>query len=123
MNIDEIYYLKTKIAEHKRLQEEVNAAKLLEIEAYEKNWVGKYPYMRWIHCPVDNDRIKHDYLRRHDLDTSRLSLENWNSDIRETTAFEMILDCWHDPPFEPLSEELPGLYPDFQFSESCHSIW
>ncbi len=73
--------------------------------------------MRLIHCLVDNDRTKQAYLQRNDLDTSCLSLENRNSDIREPTVFEMISDCWNDPCFEPLTEELPDLHPDFQFSE------
>ena len=116
-NHDEIEYLQEKIKEHKEIQEEANKARLSEIEALEKNWVGKFPYLRLIHCLVDDDTIKHAYLRRNDIDDSRISLDNRNSDTRGQTVFDLLADRWNDPLFEPETEALPDLHPDFSFSE------
>ena len=116
-NHDEVEYLNSKIHEHKKVQEEANAARKREMDALERNWVGKYPYLRLIHCLVDDDSIKHAYLRRNDMNTSRLALDNRNSDVREPTVYELIAEKWNNPLFEPLTEALSDLHPDFEFSE------
>jgi hypothetical protein len=116
-NADEISFLKSKIEEHKVIQEAAKAARSMEVDASEKNWVGKVPYLRLIHCLVDHDDIKMAYLRRHDIDNTRISLDNRNSDVRQPTVYELIADRWNDPTFAPETEVFPDLHPDFIFSQ------
>ena len=80
-NADEFSFLKRKIEEHKVIQEAAKAARSMEVDASGKNWVGKVPYLRLIHCLVDDDAIKMAYLRRHDIDSTRTALDNRNSDV------------------------------------------
>ena len=74
------------------MQEEANAGRQFETEALEKNWVGKMPYLHLIHCLVDDDTIKVAYLHRNNINDSRISLDNRNSNVKEPTVIEMIAD-------------------------------
>ena len=70
-----------------------------------RNWKGKMPYLRLIHCLVDNDQIKHAFLQRNDIDSSRLHLDNRNSVTnRAATVWEMMSEKFNDNTFTPESE-------------------
>ncbi len=75
------------------------------------------PHLQLIHCLVDDDTLKVAYLQRNDIDDSRITLDNRNSDMQEPTVFELIADWWKDPTFQPETEALPCLHPDSKFSE------
>ncbi len=114
----EIQYLQSKIQEQFLAQQQANAAKKLEMEALDKNWVGKYPYLRLIHCIVDDESIKLAFLKRNDIDNSRIALDNRNSDIKDPSVYDMIADLWNDSNFAPETETFPDLHPDFTSSET-----
>jgi hypothetical protein len=119
-NMEEIEFLKDKIQQHTVAQDEANAAKQLEMaatETSERSWVGRYPYLRLIHCIIDDDAIKRAFLKRYDIDSSRIALDGRNSDTRQPTAFEMIAAKWNDPTFEPETEAMDDLHPDYVSSE------
>ena len=67
------------------LTKTVNNKKLLFTEAFdaskaekellERSWTGKYPYLHLIHCLVEDHGIKYEFLHRHDIDTTRMTIE------------------------------------------------
>lgn len=99
----------------------VESAKAMAIEAEllgDKAWTGQAPYLRLIHCLVDDDDIKRAYLVRNDIPTGRLALDNRNSvDKRPRSVWEMLADKWNDPLFMPETEELDDLHSDFVLSQ------
>ena len=113
---EDIEFLKRVTEAHKLSSHEAHAAAQIEKESLELNWTGKYPYLRLIHCVID-ERIKELYLRRNDLNQGRLQVENRNSSSREKNVWEKIADLWNDGTFEPYTEDnLFELHPDFTFS-------
>jgi len=62
-------------------------------------WAGPKPYLRLVHCIID-DSIRPHYLRR-DAVLSRAQLDSRNSDSRPPTAYERIAAKWNDPTFNP----------------------
>ena len=96
-----------------------NRCQKAEKELLEKSWVGKYPYLRLIHCLIESDEIKNAFLHRNDVDNTRMTVDNRNSvEKRRTTVWEMIAREWNDPLFQPITEELPDLHSDF----SCEDL-
>ncbi|KAG7347941.1 hypothetical protein IV203_016646 [Nitzschia inconspicua] len=88
--------------------EEAAVHRQLERDATSSNWTGKDPYLRLIHCIVD-DSIKESF--RNDIQPGRMSIENRN---REKTVWEAIADLWNDPGFAPVTEGgLAELHFDF----------
>jgi hypothetical protein len=82
-----------------------------------RNWKGKMPYLRLIHCLVDNDQIKHAFLHRNDIDSSRLHLDNRNSVTkRAATVWEMLSEKFNDDTFTPESEAVTDLHSDYKDS-------
>lgn len=110
---EDIKYLEKVIESHRKASHSAHAAAQLEREALESNWTGKYPYLRLIHCIID-DNIKESYLHRNDFDTTRMQVENRNSVVREKTCWEKISDLWNNPEFLPCTEGgLKELHHDF----------
>ncbi len=95
-----------------------------EKEKLEKGWTGKYPFLRLIHCIIDDDEIKRAFLHRNDVDSTRMTVENRNSVARrQKTVWELVSEKWNDPLFAPETEELPNTHHDFFDSEIIdHSL-
>ena len=72
-----------------------------------KSWNGDIPYLRLIHCIVD-DTIKPKFLRRN-VPKTRQEIDARNSPIRESTVYEDIASLWNSKEFNPES-----------FMTSCH---
>jgi hypothetical protein len=84
----------------------------------EKSWVGKQPWLRLIHSLVDHDDIKLLYLRRNDVPTSRMAVENRNStNNRPKSVWERLAEKWNDPQYIVQTAAIPGLHSDFVQSE------
>jgi ElaB/YqjD/DUF883 family membrane-anchored ribosome-binding protein len=82
-----------------------------------RNWKGKFPFLRLIHCLVDNDEIKYAFLHRNDVDSSRLTLDNRNSVTkRAATVWEMLSEKFNDDTFTPESEAVQDLHSDYKDS-------
>jgi hypothetical protein len=95
------------------------------------NWTGKFPYLRLIHCLVDNDRIQRAYLRRNNKNISnnqpgRLHPEESNHDAaaddnndeRAPTVWELMSELYNDPNFSPHTECIRNLHTDFLQTET-----
>ena len=118
---DDVAFLKATV-EYKRQNavEAFDAAKA-EKELLERNWTGKYPYLRLIHSIVDSDEIKKAFLHRNDIDTTRMTVENRNLvDKRSKTVWELVALKWNDADFISVTEELPELHSDFCVDETIH---
>jgi hypothetical protein len=80
-------------------------------------WRDKVPYLRMIHCILEDD-IKVAYLKRNDV-ISRTQLDARNSvDKREVSVYERIADKWNSPDFNPKTEIL-DCHEDFMVSIDC----
>lgn len=69
-----------------------------------KAWRGNVPYLRLIHCVIEDD-IKVKFLRRADS-LSRLQLDSRSSESRCPTVFEMIAERWNSEELHPRSKVL-----------------
>jgi hypothetical protein len=90
---EDVAFLHAAVAsERKKLTEAVQAASAeAQLLGGTFSWSGKTPYLRLIHCLVDNDNIKQAYLSRNDIPTERIHLDNRNSvDKRKKTVWEML---------------------------------
>ncbi|KAG7363562.1 hypothetical protein IV203_026923 [Nitzschia inconspicua] len=103
-------FLKKTIANCRQISEEAAVHRQLERDATSSNWTGKDPYLRLIHCIVD-DSIKESFIKRNDIQPGRMQIENRN---REKTVWEAIANLWNDPGFAPVTEGgLAELHFDF----------
>jgi hypothetical protein len=64
-----------------------------------KNWVGPLPYLRLIHCLLEDD-IRNKWIHRNDP-RSIQEIDARNSEVRVETAFEMIASRWNLKMFNP----------------------
>ena len=71
-NTMDVTYLKNKVAEHKVIAQDAVDMKKSADDQLEKQWTGKMPVLRMIHCLVDHDDTKRLFLTRHDIDNNRL---------------------------------------------------
>ena len=91
---NDVAFLKAEIFKQRSLVQAAHDAKQAETDALEKQWRGKYPFLRLIHCIVDNDDAKRAFLQRNNLPSDRLSIENRNStanrerDVWDTCIFK-----------------------------------
>jgi hypothetical protein len=70
-------------------------------EATKRGWSGEIPYLRLIHCIID-DTIKAKFLRRNHAKT-RQEIDARNSPMRESTVYEDIAYLWNSDDFNPQS--------------------
>ena len=77
-------------------------------------WVGKYPFLRVLHAIIDNEDIKGSFLRRAELPSGRMAIENRAHIV---SVWTKIAEAWNDPAFEPSTEALPDERTDFLYSE------
>lgn len=80
-------------------------------------WRGPVPFLRLIHCLVDNDDIKSAFLRRAIAQT-RAQLDARNSLERAPTVYELLADKWNSPNFNPTTTVLQ-VHQDFATPIDC----
>lgn len=115
---DDIEYLRATVNNRKKEVEDTTQFSASNNTAEQRNWTGKQPHLRLIHCLIDNDEVKQAYLRRNDIPQGRLHIDNRNSvEKRNKSVWEMMADQFNDPDFNPVTEELPMLHSDFINSE------
>lgn len=106
-------FLRKTISTCRQSSQRAQAYRQFERDAASSNWIGKYPYLRLIHCIVD-DSIKESFIKRNDIQPGRMEVENRNSSNREKTVWEQIADLWNNPSFAPVTEGgLTELHFDF----------
>jgi hypothetical protein len=64
-----------------------------------KNWVGALPYLRLIHCLLEDD-IREKWIHRNDP-RSIQEIDARNSEVRVENAYEMIASRWNSTTFNP----------------------
>jgi len=108
----DVSFLNEKYKEYKKILQDAMTAAAREEDALQKGWTGSLPYLRLIHCIID-DRIKPAYLKRNDLSANRLAVENRNSVLAQSSVYSLIADLWNDNDFEPETESIADLHDDF----------
>jgi hypothetical protein len=112
---DDVAFLKRTVSKHR--QALLSAQSATEQESQGLNRTGSLPYLRLIHCIVD-DSIKNDYKNRDRVEAGRMAIENRNSVVREENVWEKIANLWNNPNFEPETLIFPDLHPyEFQTSQ------
>lgn len=84
-----------------------------ESNSLAKSWVGVTPYLRLIHCIID-DSIKSKFLHRNNP-KSRLEIDARNSPVRELDVYEDISNLWNSPSFNPTTK-ITNCHEDFSSS-------
>lgn len=64
-----------------------------------KNWVGHLPYLRLIHCLLEDD-IRDKWIHRNNPKTIQ-EIDARNSEVRAENAYEMIASRWNSNTFNP----------------------
>lgn len=65
-------------------------------------WVQKYPYLRLIHAVVDDNVIKAAYIRRLQVPSGRMAVENRRTPAAiASNVWHMVSDKWNDESFSP----------------------
>jgi hypothetical protein len=116
---EEVSFLKTEVANKEKVAKESMEAAKAEAEMLEtKRWQGEAPYLRLIHCIIDNDNIKLAFLKRHDISSSRMVVENRNSVAkRDKTVWELAAEKWNDIDFSFQTASIGQLHSDFTDSK------
>ena len=116
---EEVSFLKTEVANKEKVAKESMEAAKAEAEMLEtKRWQGEAPYLRLIHCIVDNDNIKLAFLKRHDIASSRMVVENRNSiSKRDKTVWELVAEKWNDIDFSFQTASIGQFHSDFSDSK------
>jgi hypothetical protein len=98
----------------------VETAKAADLERareqnqFNKKWIGPEPILRLIHTLIDHNDIKRAYLKRFDLPSDRMALENRNTpQAKASTVWAMMSDMWNDPFFVPSTILMGHLHSDF----------
>jgi hypothetical protein len=81
-----------------------------EDETLGKKWVGQLPYLRLIHCLLEDD-IKQKWIHRNDPQTIQ-EIDARNSNARAENAFELIARRWNEETFNP-STTVSNCHVDF----------
>jgi hypothetical protein len=102
--VDDVLFLQkivqSTIEECRTAAEERSTLTALTSTPQQAQWRGNTPYLRLIMCVVGDDAIRNAYLHRGDA-MSRTELDARNSEVRESTVYEMISDKWNDSSFNP----------------------
>ena len=119
----DVAFLKNTVAERKALviAAEKEAAEENNRLSVAGNW-NATACMRLIHTLIDdndnnNNIIKSKFLNRLILPAGRASVEN-REQIRATDVWHLMADRWNNQDFEPETESLPDLHPDFAVSDT-----
>ncbi len=76
------------------------------------------PSFHLIHTITDNHEVKCAFLTCHDNPGGRLYIENWNSEDREPSVWQVMAIDWNDIQFLPETEEIPDLHSGYATSET-----
>jgi hypothetical protein len=116
---EQVLFLKSQVETSQKVAKDSMEAAKAEAEMLEsKRWQGESPYLRLIHCGIDHDEIKMAFLRRHDLSSSRMELENRNSVAkRNKTVWELVSKKWNDIDFSFQTACIGHLHSDFTESK------
>jgi hypothetical protein len=110
---DDEKWLIDKITEFKDVLKESIGEKNKNDEAEGGKWIGDIPYLRLIHCLMDDEQIRAAYTRSFDV-LSREELDGRNSDVvSHPTVYQMIANKWNDCMFNPVSVVNPDLHTSF----------
>jgi hypothetical protein len=82
------------------LESAINESNETAVAMQHGAWSGPTPYLRLIHCIIDNEKARSAYLKRNAVKT-REELDATNSPNKGNTAFEVIAEVWNDPSFNP----------------------
>jgi hypothetical protein len=105
---NEISFLTKKAKEVIQLLQEASTPE--EDDNSLKKWVGQLPYLRLIHCLLDDD-VKDKWIHRNDPKTIQ-QIDARNSTAREENAFEAIARLWNDQNFKPKTT-VSNIHSDF----------
>lgn len=107
-------YLLNTINERVEAAKAADAQRAEEKAQFNKKWIGPAPILRLIHTLIDHDEIKRAYLKRFDVPSDRMALENRNTpEAKASTAWAMMSDKWNDPSFSPSTVLMGHLHSDF----------
>ena len=87
---DDIDYILKTVEEQKLVLEASLKAKAQQAEILDCNWTGQLPYLRMIHCIIDNDDIKYAFMNQNNIDETRMNLENRNLVVRLPTVYDLV---------------------------------
>jgi hypothetical protein len=96
-NDDDVVFLEKKVKEV--IQIAAAAADCQGNEDSGKNWVGPLPYLRLIHCLLEDD-IHNKWIHRNDP-RSIQEIDARNSEVRVENAYGMIASRWNLTTFNP----------------------
>jgi hypothetical protein len=96
-NDDDVVFLKKKVEEVIQIADA--AANCQGGEDSGKNWVGPLPYLRLIHCLLE-DNIRDKWIHRNDPKSIQ-EIDARKSEVRAETAYEMIASRWNSTTFNP----------------------
>jgi hypothetical protein len=115
----DVDFLRRTVEHHRQACQAAQLSTRAMEESLGMNWTGKIPYLRLIHCVVD-DFIKQAHQDRNNTQPGRMEVENRNS---EKNVWEKLSDLWNNPEFQPETLCLPDLHPhEFQPSINLASI-
>ena len=113
----DVRFLQETVQDRKQAAERVNAARQLQndtVDKAEKAWYGSLPMLRLIMALVHSDDIRSAYLKRNEISTERIALDNQKSvDKRAATVWELLASLWNNPDFSPVTERVEDLHSDF----------
>ena len=80
-------------------------------EAALVHWRGKIPVLRLVQALVQNDEAKRAFLTCRNIDPGRHAVDGRLSvEKRPVTVWEILLDWWNDPDFNPTTEVVNNLH-------------
>jgi hypothetical protein len=82
------------------LQNAINESRETALAMQHGAWSGAIPYLRLIHCIIDNESARSAYLKRNAVKT-REELDATKSPSQCKSAYDVIAEIWNDPQFNP----------------------
>ena len=77
-----------------------NKGRSVESKKKGVNWTSNIPFLRLIHCLVDNEDIRDAYIKRYVIHKGRHKLDNRKSvEKRPEDVHELLAKCWNDEDF------------------------
>ena len=103
-NDDDVTFLQKKAKEVKQVaanasQRTPESLENLPSDEIGNKWFGPLPYLRLIHCLLEDD-IKRQWIHRNDPKSIQ-EIDARRSDVRPETVFEMIANRWNSNSFNP----------------------
>jgi hypothetical protein len=90
------------VAERALVQQPTTTAPPASSTSGTGNWVGKFPFLRLIHAIIDDDNIKAAYIRRLQVPSGRMAVENRRTQAAiESNVWYMVAEKWNNKSFSP----------------------